>query len=189
MERYKIIALVGKAGAGKDRILRETLACSDFHEIVSCTTRPPREGEFEGIHYHFYEEKDFVDQILLDNMLEHTVFRGWFYGTGIESVDANEINIGVFNPAGIESLEARDDVDLMVVWVRASDKERLLRQLNREGDPDCKEIVRRFQTDEEDFDRVKFDYYEIWNEGAGALRLATEKIKSWAESHFNRRAK
>lgn len=188
MEKYKIIALVGKAGAGKDRILRETLNCSHFHEIVSCTTRPPREGEVDGINYHFYDEKEFIDQILLDNMLEHTVFRGWFYGTGIESVVADKINIGVFNPAGIENLEERDDVDLMVVWVRASDKERLLRQLNRENGPDCKEIVRRFQTDEEDFDRVKFDYYEIWNEDVEALETAPWKIMSWAESHFNRRA-
>lgn len=43
----KIVALIGKAGAGKDTILKKVLKKypNYFNEIISCTTRPPREGE------------------------------------------------------------------------------------------------------------------------------------------------
>jgi guanylate kinase len=43
------------------------------------------------------------------------------------------------------------EVEVYPIFIEASDKTRLLRQLNREKDPDVKEIVRRFHADEEDF--------------------------------------
>ena len=43
---YKVIALIGEAGSGKDTIMQSILKrCpTQFHEIISCTTRPIREG-------------------------------------------------------------------------------------------------------------------------------------------------
>lgn len=43
---YKIIALMGKSGAGKDTLMQKLLSLyPNFHEIISCTSRPIREGE------------------------------------------------------------------------------------------------------------------------------------------------
>lgn len=52
---YKIIALIGKAGSGKDTILKEILKQEPikYNEIISCTTRPKREGEIDGVNYYF----------------------------------------------------------------------------------------------------------------------------------------
>ena len=52
---YKVIALIGEAGSGKDTIMQGILIrCpTQFHEIISCTTRPIREGEKDGVNYHF----------------------------------------------------------------------------------------------------------------------------------------
>ena len=46
---FKIVALIGEAGSGKDTIMQRILASSPlaFNEIISCTTRPMREGEIE----------------------------------------------------------------------------------------------------------------------------------------------
>ena len=60
MKKYKIIALFGKAGAGKDTIQQWIVSRHNFHGIVSCTTRPPREGEVDGKHYHFISRTDFA---------------------------------------------------------------------------------------------------------------------------------
>ena len=60
---YKIIALIGEAGAGKDTLMKEFLKQHDFHEIISCTTRPPREGEKNGVNYFYYSEKDFLEKV------------------------------------------------------------------------------------------------------------------------------
>ena len=53
--KTKIVALMGKAGAGKDAILHTIMKNykDEFASIISCTTRPPREGEVNGINYYF----------------------------------------------------------------------------------------------------------------------------------------
>ena len=62
---YKIIALCGEAGSGKDTFMREVLKLRpDLHEIVSCTTRPMREGEQEGVNYFYYTPNEFLDKIV-----------------------------------------------------------------------------------------------------------------------------
>lgn len=154
---YKIIAIMGKAGAGKDTLMQEILKQypGQFNEIVSCTTRPPREGEVDGINYYFLTEHDFQQKIAFHQMLEFTEFREWYYGTSKHGLSLEKINIGVFNPAGVAQLIENEDVELGLIWVIADDKIRVIRQLNREERPDVHEIIRRFSTDEEDFKRTK----------------------------------
>ena len=97
-------------------------------------------------------------------MLEAAVFNNWCYGTSFDSLRINDINIGVFNPTGIETMNSLKNVDLTVYYVRASDKTRLKRQLDREENPDIDEIIRRYHTDKEDFYDLDFNYIELINE-------------------------
>ena len=150
---YKIVAIAGKAGSGKDTLLQAIMKQNQgqLHEIISCTTRPPREGEQDGVNYHFITSEQFEEQLLEGEMIEATVFRGWCYGTSINHLDENKINVGVFNPSGIDILLDIPVVKLFIVYVTADDKIRVMRQLLREEHPDVAEIVRRYSTDEEDF--------------------------------------
>ena len=156
MNKYKVIALIGKAGSGKDTVMKKMLEILPFqlNEIVSCTTRPPRDYEVDGINYHFYTKEKYKSKVLNGEMLETSQFNNWFYGTPISSLNIAKINIGVFNPQGIDSLMKRNDIELKVFYIRANDKERLLRQLNREESPNVHEIIRRFHTDHEDFESI-----------------------------------
>ena len=155
MMKYKVIALVGKAGAGKDSLLDEVLTGNlgkyNLHEIVSYTTREPRQGEIDGFSYHFVDKYTFADMVHDGRMLEYTKFNNWMYGTALDSLSTEKTNIGVFNPAGIISLMNRPDIDLYVIYITATDKERLIRQLTREENPDVREILRRYDADEDDF--------------------------------------
>lgn len=165
MSMYKIIALMGKAGSGKDSLMQGVLKeYPELHEIISFTTRPQREGEQNGVQYHFITGEEFGDKMLHGEMIEAAVFNDWFYGTGYDCLRSDCVNIGVFNPEGVVSLIVDPKVDVKVFYVRAGDKERLLRQLNREENPDCMEIVRRFRTDLLDFADIDFEYTELINE-------------------------
>ena len=183
---YKIIAIMGEAGSGKDSLMQAILRKRpEFHEIISCTTRPKRQGEVEGVNYYYYTPEQFGDRVLHNEMLECTVFNDWFYGTSYESVRSDCINIGVFNPTGVESLLNRGDVDVFIVRVRANDKTRLLRQLNREDNPDVHEIVRRFKADWEDFDGAdedfsRFNYAVAWNNYKRIEDIADEVLEDIA---------
>ena len=180
---YKIIALIGEAGSGKDRILKEVLAAAPtaFNEIISCTTRPPREGEVDGVNYFFIDPEEFAYKVLNYEMIEATSFNDWFYGTSYDALRSDVPNIGVFNPDGIRALQGRPDIDLTVYRIICSDKTRLLRQLNREDHPNVDEIVRRYKTDKDDFYDLEFEYTELQNEINLDLSLAVKKILSQHE--------
>ena len=158
-----IIALIGKAGAGKDTIATELIKQNpDWNMIVSCTTRPRREGEIDGVNYYYLTNEEFAQKILNGDMLEATFFNNWHYGTMASSLREG-VNVGVFNPEGYDCLTEICSKNIRVIgfYVKADDKTRLLRQLNRETSPDVHEIIRRFTADEEDFADIDNDsnYY------------------------------
>lgn len=169
MNKYKVIAICGKSASGKDTYLQQMLnhLGDKVHEIISHTTRPPREGEVDGKNYYFITEEDFIIKLANNEMLEWATYRNWCYGTAIEALNKNKINIGVFNRKGIESLSKREDIDLFVVLMLAGSKTRLLRSLNREEFPDVDEIVRRYQADEEEWKEFKNFHFMLGNEGQG----------------------
>ena len=153
----KVIALIGKAGSGKDTLLHSIMEQypSAFNEIVSCTSRAPRQGEVDGVNYFFLSKEEFIRKIDSGDMLESTIFNGWYYGTMKSSLSIEKVNIGVFNPSGVYSLMQDPEIDLTVYYLRAPAKVRLLRQLNREENPDVQEIIRRFSADDTDFQNVE----------------------------------
>ena len=182
---YNIIALMGESGSGKDTVLKETLIqYPDLHKIITSTSRPRREKEIDGVNYFYYTDEEFVQKIQNNEMLDWQIFNNWQYGTELKSLDKNKINIGVFSPKAIRTLLKREDCNVFVVWVRTTDKERLLRQLNREMNPDVREIVRRATTDYEDFDSIEFDYFEVLNEINIALLAIPTLIMGQLETRF-----
>lgn len=157
--KFKVLAIAGKSGAGKDSLCRELIKKfpDKFNPLVSCTTRPKREGEVEG-HDYFFVSKSTFERMLLDgNFIEACVFNDWGYGTPAAQLLEEKINVGVFNPEGIETLAENPLIDLKVIYLLVDSKERLLRQLNREEHPNVDEIVRRYLTDEKDFKFLSFE--------------------------------
>ena len=148
---YKIVALVGKSGSGKDRILRELCSNGHYHEIISNTTRPIRENEVDGVNYHYLTNEEFARKKANGEMLETADFRELHYGTSYDNLNENKVNIGVYNPTGYISLLENNNVEVLGIMIKCSDKERVLRQLNREEHPDVDEIIRRYSTDKVDF--------------------------------------
>lgn len=158
--KIKVLALVGKSGSGKDSLIKKITETNNenIHRIISTTTRPPREGEIDGKDYYFVSHDAFLDMMDKQRIAEVSVFNNWCYGTQIKEFKPNAINIGIFDPFRLAILDDYPDIDLKVGIVYATDKERLLRQLQREEEPDVKEIIRRFQADEEDFEAINDDF-------------------------------
>ena len=76
------------AGCGKDTILNEFFKCTDTAGYaVSATTRAMREGEINGVHYHFLSVEDFRGKIESGEVLEYTEYCGNYYGTLKKSVE------------------------------------------------------------------------------------------------------
>ncbi|MFA5233048.1 MAG: guanylate kinase [Sulfurimonas sp.] len=82
-----ILVLSGPSGAGKSSLLNEVI--NDIGECyfsISTTTRPIRNGEIDGVHYHFVSEAEFKKDIDEDFFLEYAFVHGNYYGTSIKPV-------------------------------------------------------------------------------------------------------
>ena len=185
-----VVALVGKAGAGKDTVAKELATANpNWHTIVSCTTRPKREGEKEGVNYYYLTDEEFQNKVEQGDLLEATCFNGWHYGTLKSSLN-DGVNVGVFNPEGFDSLvsfEKTEEIILFGYFIDASDKIRMMRQLCRETDPDVAEICRRYFADKDDFEMIDamhehflYGYFddEFLNENLDDLDNAVKKISN-----------
>jgi guanylate kinase len=72
----------GPSGAGKSTVCRHVFAqLPSLRFSVSCTTRAPRPGEFDGVHYHFIARELFCEHLAAGDFLEHAEVHGNYYGT------------------------------------------------------------------------------------------------------------
>ena len=193
MSKYNILAIMGKAGSGKDTLLNALLKEPVFQEsavpIISCTTRPIRENEQDGVNYHYLTHEQFTQQIVDGKMLEATVFNDWCYGTSMDNLSKDKLNIGVFNPEGVGLLKGNPDINLTLIYIEANDKDRLMRQLMRENDPDVHEIIRRYSADEMDFTEEEIKYLEpdcfITNNNGGSIKaIASAIATAWSSGQL-----
>lgn len=185
MNKYKLVALFGKSGAGKDTIQNWMVSnLQDTHKLISYTTRPPRDNEVDNQDYHFISVEEFNYMKEKNLFLETTEFRGWYYGTSIESLNENKINIGVFNPSGVKNIldNFQNQILVFPIEIWAPNKSRLIRSLTRENNPDCLEICRRFLADEEDFSNINFysiKYPNYDDDNAYTKSFSSELLKSY----------
>ena len=159
----KLYYLMGKSASGKDMIyerLRE-IPSLQLKPLVIYTTRPRREGETDGVEYHFTDEAHLKrlqeEGRIIELRQYHTTQGIWSYFTAKdESLDLESgdyLGIGT-----LESYRALRDYfgkeTVVPLYIEVSDGLRLERALKREKkqkEPDYEELCRRFLADQEDF--------------------------------------
>jgi len=76
-----LILISAPSGGGKTTVCQQLLAARpDMTRVVTCTTRPPREGEQDTIDYYFLDAASFLKRVQAGNFLEHATVHGHSYG-------------------------------------------------------------------------------------------------------------
>lgn len=155
----KIIAIMGKSGAGKNfyfDYLRQNYP--EFNYIKRVTTRPRRDNEPEDS-YFFIDIEEYTKLFFSSELVEVGTFREWFYGTPKGQIIDDTINIGIFDPLGVEQLiEHYGEQNIQIIYIDCSSKYRLIRSLERiSSEEDVQEVIRRYKVDEEDFSDLLLD--------------------------------
>jgi guanylate kinase len=88
LSKPNLYVVAAPSGGGKTSLISALLDENDRVRLsVSHTTRPPRPGEQDGVHYHFVDESAFLDLISQDAFLEHARVFDHRYGTGRQTVE------------------------------------------------------------------------------------------------------
>ena len=84
-----VVIISGPSGVGKDTIIAAMQAepdGRDYRYVITCTTRPPRTGEADGISYHFVDRRRFLALRDAGELLEYAEVHGNWYGTPRQQV-------------------------------------------------------------------------------------------------------
>jgi len=147
-----MLVLCGGSGTGKDTIMKVLTDKYGYNRLVTYTTRPMREGEVNGIDYHFIDRKTFNVLCAGDFFAETTSYKVanneiWEYGTAKR--DIKDDRIVILNPSGLKELKKDKTLDIVAFRLFASYGE-LWNRLRERGD-DSEEAARRIEADEKDF--------------------------------------
>ena len=150
-----MIILVGESGSGKSTIEKILDEKYGYKKTVSYTTRPPREGEEEGVDYKFINADEFTEKFNDGFFVEVGAYNNWWYGTREEQYSKN--TVCVLTPHGLrqikKNLKNQDDLDIHTFYIKVPRRDRLVKMLQRGDDVD--EAIRRNQSDVGQFDGIE----------------------------------
>ena len=159
----KLFLVFGKSASGKDSLYKDIVRHfnGSLSTVVPYTTRPSRQGEKDGVEYHFVSEKKRREMEKAGKIIEsrcyQTVYGPWYYFTADDGqIDLNKkSSILIVTPAAYEKLRDYFGMDRVVpLYIETDDGVRLERALKRERaqkEPKYEEMCRRFLADAKDF--------------------------------------
>lgn len=150
------LIVLGAGGSGKDYLKRILIDQYGYKPAVSCTTRPPRKNEVDGVDYHFVTEDAFKEMIDKGQFKEYNCFGAnkWYYGT--RTSDFECATVFIMTPSGIAKLTESERNEFCVVFLDIPESVRRER-LSARNDADDTE--RRLDTDRVDF--AGFKNYDL----------------------------
>jgi guanylate kinase len=167
----KIYVIMGKTASGKTSIARDLSNELGIDQVISYTTRPPREGEINGVHYHFtdnetFESEDFIckEQYVVK---PHGLMN---YGVNIADLETDDDVIIVLTPPGYRELKEKYRDKVVGIYIMAPGIARYNRYVERDPKNPAllKEAHRRFnsKSDNEYFYELEFESeYIVINKG------------------------
>jgi guanylate kinase len=179
----RLIVLTGPSGVGKGTLLKALLAMNpELYLSVSATTRSPREGEVEGVHYYFYSRDRFEAEIAAGALLEWAEFAGNYYGTPSAPVQA-QLDLGRSVILEIELAGARQVAQIfpnaLRIFILPPDLQTLELRIRDRGTESPEAILRRLeQAKVEIAARAEFDYQLVNDDFQTALEELDRLVAS-----------
>lgn len=164
-----LVVVSGFSGAGKGTIMKELLTRYDNYALsISATTRRPRAGEEDGVHYFFKSVPEFQHMIEEDAFIEYAKYVDNYYGTPKAYVE-EQLNSGKDVILEIEIQGAlkvkRQRPDTLLLFVTPSSAGELVKRLKGRGTETQEQIQSRLlRAAEESEDMDKYDYIVINDE-------------------------
>lgn len=163
----RIAVLSSVSGGGKNTVLHRLLERNDrLYAAVTATSRRPRAGEVDGIHYHFLSPEEFRSRIEKGEFLEYAEVHGNLYGVPISEVDrashAGKTLILNIDVQGMTTLKKRYGSRVISIFLLPPDEKTWESRLRSRGTESEEEVQLRLRIGREELARAgEFDHQVI----------------------------
>ena len=174
------IILSAPSGGGKTTIAHQLLAVrDDVGYSVSCTTRPPRDGELDGRDYHFLSLKDFKQGQAAGEFAESAEVHGHLYGTLRAEVE-RVLSSGKHVIMDIDVQGARQFAAAfpgsVLIFILPPSAAALIARLEARGTEDPKSLIRRFRSAKDELKAIDLYQYVVVNDEVDSAVAAISSI-------------
>ena len=182
MSKGKLFVISGASGVGKSTVLKQVMAQrEDLQFSVSATTRSPRPGEIDGVHYVFVSVEEFRRMIDDNEMLEYDFHNETYYGTPRRQLEVltetKNVILDVEPKGAFHVKEACPDATL--IFIMPPSVEELERRLRGRGDTSPQQIELRLDRAKWELEqRSRYDHVVVNDD---VDRCAKEILKIIAE--------
>ena len=182
MKKGKLVVISGTSGVGKGTVLGIMMKKrSDLSFSVSATTRPPRPGEVDGVHYYFITKEQFQAMIDRGEFLEYDAHMANFYGTpraqAEEKMERGSVLLDI-EPNGAKQVK-QSAPEAVLVFIMPPSMEELERRLRGRGDTPEDQINLRMERAVWEMEQRSWYDHVVVNDDAE--RCADEILKIIAE--------
>ena len=177
-----LIAISAPSGTGKSTLCEEVRRKKpEIKFSVSCTTRPKRNYEKDGINYYFLTEDEFKTKIKNNELLEYEEVHGYYYGTLINTlknaISSKELMLFDVDVNGAMSIKKKYPKNTLTVFILPPSIEDLKVRLINRGTDSKKIIKKRLErTNKEMKFKDKFDTFMINDDLSSAVKKLNEII-------------
>jgi len=177
-----LIAISAPSGTGKSTLCEEIRRKKpEIKFSVSCTTRPKRNYEKDGINYYFLTEDEFKSKIKNNELLEYEEVHGYYYGTLINTlknaISSKELMLFDVDVNGAMSIKKKYPRNTLTVFILPPSIEDLKVRLINRGTDSIKIIKKRLErTNKEMKFKDKFDTFMINDDLSSAVKKLNEII-------------
>ena len=169
MSKGKLIVISGASGVGKGTVLGIMMKKrTDFSFSVSATTRDPRPGEVEGVHYTFITKPQFEDMIARGEFLEYDAHSGNYYGTpraqAEEKMARGPVLLDI-EPKGAQQVR-QSAPEAVLIFIMPPNMQELERRLRGRGDTPEDQIQMRMERAVWEMEQRSWYDYVVVNDDA-----------------------
>jgi guanylate kinase len=177
----QLIILTGKTASGKDTVISKLLSrLPEFKKILTTTSRAPRNGEQDGIDYHFISRDEFEQKIQNGEFLEYVEYGGNLYGTEKSLFRSHNGLIWKIDPSRAGKVRELISEPLVVIYLTVSD-DVVLERLQRRG-LSQEEIEKRMADDKSMWEENKASYDFVVENIPNELAKTVDKIVEIVEN-------
>jgi guanylate kinase len=174
------IILSAPSGGGKTTIAHQLLAVrDDVGYSVSCTTRPPRDGELDGRDYHFLSLKDFKRGQAAGEFAESAEVHGHLYGTlraEVERVLSSGKHVIMDIDVQGAAQFAAAFPGSVLIFILPPSAEALIARLEARGTEEPKSLIRRFRSAKDELKAIDLYQYVVVNDEVDSAVAAISSI-------------